>query len=194
MNLYILRHASAGTKRINPLLDVKRPLDKEGKRHSLQLAHVLRAQKIAFDLIVSSPLKRSLQTATLIGTENGYEAAVMLSKGLAPEATLADFQKLLDECRSRENVLVVGHNPNLQAFLGALLVPPVARLDSRNDAQPVGAQVRLRKGSIARLNLTRGPAVLQWLLDPRTVRALYGTSTVPRHKTIKTVKKKTVKK
>jgi phosphohistidine phosphatase len=35
MNLYILRHASAGTSRENPLLDVKRPLDKEGKQQCL---------------------------------------------------------------------------------------------------------------------------------------------------------------
>ena len=32
MNLYILRHASAGTRRANPKLDVKRPIDKEGKQ------------------------------------------------------------------------------------------------------------------------------------------------------------------
>jgi phosphohistidine phosphatase len=37
--------------------------------------------------------------------------------------------------------------------------------------------VRLRKGSLARVNMTRGPATLQWMLDPRTVRALYATST-----------------
>ena len=185
MNLYILRHASAGTKRPNPLLDIKRPLDKDGKRHCLQLAHVLNALNINFDLIVSSPLKRSLQTATLIGTESGYEAPVKLSKALAPEATLADFQKLLDECRERENLLVVGHNPNLQGFLGALLVPPVPRIDGRAEP-PLEAKVRLRKGSIARLNLTRGPASLQWLIDPRTVRALYATAvTPPRRKSLK---------
>src|SRR6266700_3013558 len=55
MNLYILRHASAGLRRPNPLLDSKRPLDKEGKKHCLQLAHVLNALNIQFDLIVSSP-------------------------------------------------------------------------------------------------------------------------------------------
>ncbi len=38
-------------------------------------------------------------------------------------------------------------------------------------------RVRLRKGSLARLNLQRGPATLQWLLDPRIVRSLYATST-----------------
>lgn len=168
MNLFILRHASAGTRRTNPLLDVKRPLDKEGKRHCLHLAHVLNALNVNFDLIVSSPLKRSLQTASLIGTETGYEAQILHSNALAPSATLKDFHNLLKECAHAENVLVVGHNPNLTTFLGALLVP---------SASAVPARIRLRKGSLARLNLTRGPAMLQGLLDPRTVRALYATST-----------------
>ncbi|NYF90555.1 histidine phosphatase family protein [Tunturiibacter empetritectus] len=167
MNLYILRHASAGLRRKNPLLDLKRPLDKEGKKHSLQLAYVLNALNIQFDLIVSSPLKRSLQTATLIGTETGYEAPILQSESLAPAATVKDFQKLLRDFASHENILVVGHNPNLTTFLGSLLVP----------ASSPEAKIRLRKGSIARVVLTRGPATLQALLDPRTVRALYATST-----------------
>ncbi len=168
MNLYLLRHASAGIRRINPLLDLKRPLDKEGKRHCLQLALILNNLNIQFDLIVSSPLKRSLQTASFVGTETGYEAPILLSSALAPAATLPDFQKLLHEHGDRENLLVVGHNPNLTGFLGSLLVPASTRST---------AQVRLRKGSLARVNLTRGPAVLQWMLDPRIVRSLYTTTT-----------------
>ncbi len=167
MNLYILRHASAGVRRPNPILDLKRPLDKDGKNHCLHLAHVLNSLRVQFDIILSSPLKRSLQTASLIGTETGYESRILLSKALAPEATLPEFHKLLHEYAAFENVLVVGHNPNLSRFLSALLVPSSA-------AQPT---VRLRKGSLARLNFTRGPASLQLLLDPRTVRALYATST-----------------
>jgi phosphohistidine phosphatase len=168
MNLFILRHASAGTRRANPLLDAKRPLDKEGKRHCLQLAQVLNALNIQFDLIVSSNLKRSMQTASLVGNEMGYESPIQISNALAPEATLHDFQNLIHQSRDRENLLVVGHNPNINSFLGSLLVPASTHAT---------AQVRLRKGSIARLSLIRGPATLQWLLDPRTVRALYATST-----------------
>lgn len=167
MNLYILRHASAGLRRPNPLLDAKRPLDKEGKKHCLQLAHVLNLLNIQFDLIISSPLKRCLQTASLIGTETGYEAQILASSALAPEASLKDFQRLIREYAGTDNLLVVGHNPNLTTFLGSLLVP----------AASPEARVRLRKGSIARVVLTRGPATLQGLIDPRTVRALYATST-----------------
>lgn len=167
MNLYFLRHASAGLRRRSPILDLKRPLDKEGKKHCLQLAYVLNALNIQFDLIISSPLKRCLQTASLIGTETGYEAQILNSNALAPEATLKDFQRLLRENTHAENLLVVGHNPNLSSFLGSILVP----------ATSSEAKIRLRKGSMARVVLTRGPATLQTLLDPRTVRALYATST-----------------
>lgn len=175
MNIYILRHASAGLRRVNPILDRKRPLDKEGKRHCLQLSHVLNAMKLQFDVVISSPLKRSMQTASLVGTETGYEAKIVKSAALAPDATLAQFQTLLKDFAKFENVLLVGHNPNLTGFVGSLLVPTGKLPGTGSDAGLVA--VRLRKGSLARLNMTRGLATLQWLLDPRTVRALYATST-----------------
>jgi phosphohistidine phosphatase len=177
MNLFILRHASAGTARANPLIDKKRPLDKEGKRHCLQLATILNKLNVQFDLIVSSPLKRSLQTASLVGTETGYETAILHSNALLPTASFKDFQALLQTFTTKENVLVVGHSPNINAFLGALLIP--------NGASAVPL-IRLRKGALARVTYTRGPAILQGLLDPRIVRAVYATSTKrPRRKTSK---------
>ncbi len=172
LNLYILRHASAGTRRANPKIDVQRPLDRDGKRHCLLLAHVLNGLKLSFDLIISSPLKRCLQTAQLIGTETGYETRILHAKGLEPQATYTQFQRLIAECRTYENVLMVGHNPTLTQFLGQLIAP-----GPHGGDHPAAASVRLRKGTIARVSLDRGPALLQWMLDPRLVRALYDTST-----------------
>lgn len=172
LNLFILRHASAGTRRANPKIDVKRPLDKDGKRHCLHLAHVLNGLNLSFDLIISSPLKRCLQTAQLIGTETGYESKILHAKALEPDATYAQFARLVHECRTYDNVLMVGHNPTLTSFLGQLIG------HTAEDAGVAGtARVRMRKGTIARVSLDRGPALLQWLLEPRIVRALYDTST-----------------
>lgn len=159
MNLYVLRHASAGTRRANPVVDVKRPIDKEGKQQCLLLANYLNALNLQFDLIASSPLKRALQTASLVGTEVGYEAKILKTDALAPAATLGDFQKLLGQVGQYENVLVVGHNPNLQQFLGTLL------------ASPAYASVRLRKGGLARVDCTRRPGTLHWLVEPRLLRS-----------------------
>jgi phosphohistidine phosphatase len=161
MNLYVLRHASAGTSRENPLLDVKRPLDREGKQQCLLIGSYLNALRVQFDLIVSSPLKRALQTASLVGTEVGYDTNIQITEALAPEAAIADFQKLVSTLDQYENVLIVGHNPNLPQFLGSLIVSPGR------------ASLRLRKGAIARVDCTRRPGVLNWLVDPRILRGVY---------------------
>lgn len=171
LNLFILRHASAGTRRANPKLDVKRPLDKEGKQHCFHLAHALNGLKLSFDLIVSSPLKRCLQTAQLVGTELGYEAKILHADALRPGSDYGQFQRLIHECRSYENVLLVGHNPNLTYFLGELISG-----GGSSDHPATAARVRMRKGSLARVTVERGPGMLQWMLDPRIVRALYATS------------------
>jgi phosphohistidine phosphatase len=169
MNVFILRHASAGVRRANPLLDLKRPLDKEGKSQCLHLAHVLNAMKVSFDLVVSSPLKRSLQTAQLVATETGYEQRILISNALRPEAAYPQFQQLLRDCAVYDNVQLDGHNPNLSAFHGKLV--------GAAEDEAATARIRLRKSSIAKVSVQRGPAVLQSLIDPRTVRALYATST-----------------
>jgi phosphohistidine phosphatase len=165
MNIYVLRHASAGTRRGNPLLDVKRPLDKEGKQQCMLVGSYLNALNVQFDLIVSSPLKRALQTASLVGTEVGYDSKIQVSNALSPEATVAAFQQLVAGLASHENVLVVGHNPNLPQFLGSLIVSSGR------------ANVRLRKGAIARVDYTRRPGILSWLVDPRILRGVYANVT-----------------
>lgn len=164
MNLYILRHASAGTRRANPLLDVKRPLDKEGKLQCFLVGSYLNALKVQFDLIVSSPLKRALQTASLVGTETGYDSRILVSQAVSPNATVADFEKLVAEISIHENVLIVGHNPNLPVLLGSLVTP--GRIS-----------IRMRKGAIARVDLTRRPGMLHWLVDPRILRGVYANVT-----------------
>jgi phosphohistidine phosphatase len=165
MNLYLMRHANAGIPRENPVLDAKRALIKEGKEQCMLMARVLSALKVQVDVIVSSPLKRAMQTAQFVGTELGYEAKVEISRALALDADYTTFQQMLAKYADREGILVVGHNPNLFQFLG--------RLVTGNG----GANLRMRKGSIARVDLDRHPPQLQWLIDPRMARAIYASVT-----------------
>jgi phosphohistidine phosphatase len=163
MILYLMRHANAGMPRGNPTVDAKRALIKEGKEQCMLMARLMSALKVQVDVVVSSPLKRALQTAQFVGTELGYDGKVEISPALALDANYADFQKLLAKYSHREGVLVVGHNPNVFQFLG--------RLISGNG----GAAIRMRKGSVARIDLDRHPPLLQWLIDPRTARAIYAS-------------------
>jgi phosphohistidine phosphatase len=163
MNLYLMRHANAGLSRGNPALDAKRSLIKEGKEQCMLMARVLSALKVQVDVIVSSPLKRALQTAQFVGTELGYEAKVEISPALGMDGDYADFLQMLAKYADREGVLVVGHNPNCFQFLG--------RLITGNG----GAAIRMRKGSIARVDMDRHPPLLRWLIDPRMARSIYAS-------------------
>lgn len=165
MILYLMRHANSGAVRENPLLDAKRSLIKEGKEQCILMAQVLNALKAPIDAIVSSPLKRALQTAQLVGTELGYEGKVEISPALGLNGNYADFQNLLAKYAGHEAILAVGHNPNMFQFLG--------RLITGNG----GAAIRMRKASIARVDMSHHPPRLQLLIDPRTARGLYASST-----------------
>ena len=164
MILFLMRHADAGTVRENPVLDTKRGLVKVGKEQCMLMARVLMALKAPIDVIVSSPLKRALQTAQLVGTELGYDSKVEISPALGLSGSYSEFQDMLVNYADREGILAVGHNPNLFQFLG--------RLVSGN-----GAAIRMRKGSVARVDMSNHPPRLQMLIDPRSARAIYATVT-----------------
>ncbi len=163
MNLYLMRHADAGLPRGNPILDAKRALVKDGKDQCILMAALLGAFKVQIDVVLSSPLKRAMQTAQLVATELGYDGKVEIIPALNMDASYIDFQKMLSRYSECEGVLAVGHNPTLFQFLG--------RLITGNG----GANLRMRKGSIARIDLDRHPPQLQWLIDPRMARAIYAS-------------------
>jgi phosphohistidine phosphatase len=165
MIIYFLRHASAGEPMKNPKKDEKRALDEVGVEQCGNVGRALSALDVQVDVILSSPLKRAAQTASLVGNEIGYEGKLQLEDGLRPSASFADFRKLIDKYARHDSIMVVGHNPNLSEFLG--------RSISEAGCE---AAVELKKGGVARVETGRNSAVLHWYLTPKVVRALYATA------------------
>jgi phosphohistidine phosphatase len=165
MILYFLRHASAGNHLVNPKKDEKRALDKEGIEQCGYVGRALAALEAQVDAIISSPLKRCTQTASLVGNELGYEGKLQIDAGLRPEAGLADFRKLLEKYSRQEAIMVVGHNPNLSRFLGAVIC------DSGCEAS-----LELKKGAVAKVEMRRTSGTLQWCATPKFLRTLYETA------------------
>src|ERR1700730_9890998 len=118
MIIYFLRQASAGEPVSNPKKDEKRALDEVGVEQCGHVGRALSALNVQVEAILSSPLKRAAQTASLVGNEMGYEGKLQLEDALRPNASFADFRRLLDRHAKRDAVMVVGHNPNLSEFLG----------------------------------------------------------------------------
>jgi phosphohistidine phosphatase len=165
MIIYFLRHASAGEPVSNPKKDEKRALDETGVEQCGYVGRALAALDVQVDVILSSPLKRAAQTASLVGNEMGYEGKLQLEDALRPTAAFADFRKLLEKYAKRDAVLVVGHNPNLSEFLG--------RSISETGCE---AAVDLKKGAVARVEMSRNQGSMMWCLTPKILRSLYAAA------------------
>jgi len=166
MIIYFLRHANAGQHYIDPKKDDKRPLDREGIRQCGFIGRALSAIDVQVDMVISSPLKRALQTATLVGTELGYDSKIVVDKALLPSADYSAFRELIAKNTQYEAVMVVGHNPSLTEFL--------CRLASARGGK---AAIDLKKGAVAKVEVESKQATLQWLLTPKAVKAIYESST-----------------
>src|SRR5258708_8523543 len=162
MIIYVLRHASAGEHLVNPKKDEKRDLDKEGIEQCGYVGRALAAIEAQVDTIISSPLKRATQTASLVGNEMGYEGKLQIEAGLRPHATFADFRRMLETYAKQESIMVLGHNPNLSQFLGTVI--------SESGCE---ASIELKKEAVARVDMRRNSGTLQWCLTPKALRMLY---------------------
>src|SRR6476646_5946186 len=165
MILYFLRHASAGEPVSNPKKDEKRALDQTGIEQCGYVGRALAALDAQVDVIISSPLKRAAQTASLVGNEMGHEGKLQLDDALRPTASFADFRKMLDKYSRHDSLMVVGHNPTLSEFLG--------RSVSEGGCE---AAVDLKKGAVARVETNRNSGLLVWCLTPKILRTLYAAA------------------
>ncbi len=164
MIVYFLRHASAGQAKADPEKDERRPLDKEGIEQCGNIGRALAAMDVHVDAIISSPLKRATQTASLVGNEVAFEGKLVLDNALRPDATFAQFRELLARQEKAEAIMVVGHNPSLSEFVSLLIT-----------ARGTESAVDLKKGAVARVEVEKS-ATLQWCLTPKLVRAIYDNS------------------
>lgn len=114
--LLLLRHAKSSWKHPE-LSDHDRPLNNRGKRDAPRMATLLAELRQRPDLIVSSTAKRARRTAEAIAQRCAHEGLVHLDRRLY----LADPGAIVDVARDVGGrspcVLLVGHNPGLEALV-----------------------------------------------------------------------------
>lgn len=158
MILYFLRHANAGEEKKDPRKDEQRGLDATGVGQCYQAARLFSRIEVVPDLIITSPLKRAMQTAAMVANEIGYDDRLRVDKCLRPEARWEDFVQKLKSYKA-DTAIVVGHSPNLNHFVGRIISKAGCR-----------AAVDLKKGGIARVEYDGRNGELQWLLTPKFIR------------------------
>ena len=164
MIIYFLRHASAGKKMLNPKKDERRRLDQEGILQARYIGRMLAALDVQVDAIVTSPLTRAMQTASLVANELAFESAVQSDKALLPESEYSQFQAMLARLRKFEEIILVGHNPSFTEFLSKAV-----------SASTGAAQMEFKKGAVAKVEMAGRSGSLHWLVTPKIARTLQST-------------------
>lgn len=165
MELYVIRHAiSEPLGKRNEFSDEKRSLTDEGRDRMREITKGLRKLGVQFDLLLTSPLIRAIQTAEIIAAAFDVGAKeIHQTANLAPGASAVALFAEIKSHTGVESVALVGHQPDLGLLVSGII----------GSAAP---SIHLKKGGVCCVNVTetvpapRGDLV--WLLTPKQLRLL----------------------
>jgi phosphohistidine phosphatase len=162
IELYLIRHGVAAERGENFPDDTKRPLTNEGVQKLRKEAKALVALDVTFDVILTSPLARTRQTAEVVAAAFRNPPPIVTMASLAPGSAHNAIMDELSKHHRRHRIALVGHEPGIGELAGRLL--------------GVRRPVEFKKGAICRIDVTAlppaSPGQLRWFLTPRIMRKI----------------------
>lgn len=117
--LMLLRHAKSSWKDKH-LKDFDRPLKKKGEETAELIGKILAHGNYLPDLVLSSPAKRARETTEIVNKYSGLKGSTQFIESFYM-AEPGEYIQSLRELPDKVNrVMVVGHNPGLEALLQML--------------------------------------------------------------------------
>lgn len=111
MNLYLIRHSIAENISIDKK-DFDREITTEGKDVINKAAKAWKNYIPNLDIVLSSPLKRAVQTAEIISLQLQHNPNLQKDNNLGTGSRTSDLIELLNSL-DHNDVAVVGHQPDL---------------------------------------------------------------------------------
>lgn len=160
--LYLIRHGIAEARGDAWPDDAKRPLTEHGAARLRKAARALARLGVSIDVVLTSPLVRTRQTAEIVAAAFDPRPAVVNIEALAPGGTQASVLTELEKHVRRGRIAIVGHEPGIGELAG--------RLAGMRHA------LEFKKGAVCRIDVDtlppRGAGKLRWLLTPKVLRKL----------------------
>jgi phosphohistidine phosphatase len=151
MDLYLLRHADADTIAAR---DDLRFLSEKGRGQAQKVGRFCFERQFRPDLILTSPLTRTLQTARIVAEQMEMTECVVvepfLRAGMMPEAAFSGLEKY----EEKSGLLIVGHEPDFGILTSTLL-------------GAFSETIHVRKASLLKIyvaSLSIGGGILEFLL------------------------------
>lgn len=157
MEIYLLRHGIAEDHAPNGR-DADRGLTGEGRAKLHRVLERAHQAGVNPALILSSPLKRAMETAEIAAQELGYEGEIRRVQALTPDSSPPSVWAEIRTHRNTASALLAGHEPLFSALVAYML-------------GSTRTMVEFKKGALVRIDVAslgvepRG--VLQWMLTPK---------------------------
>jgi phosphohistidine phosphatase len=162
LEIFVLRHGEAGLKSDDPEKDDARPLTRDGRSEIEQIALSLHRLGVKIDLVASSPLPRSLQTAEIVARRYKLLNELEQWDELKPSGEIGASFRRLARLKTGSNLLIAGHEPQLSGMIGQII-------SGTSEVNLV-----LKKGGLAKLEILgfkpKVTGELRWLLTPRLLK------------------------
>ena len=114
--LLLMRHAKSSWKD-DKLADHERPLKKRGRKDTKLIAKILEKNDLTPEIILSSSATRAKETAKVLKEELGTKAKITC----LDELYMGEPEDFINALKGLDNnistVLIVAHNPGLEAYL-----------------------------------------------------------------------------
>jgi phosphohistidine phosphatase len=164
MDVMVVRHGIALDREDAIAMDVNdrdRPLTRRGRLKTKRVARTLARHAPSVTTLFTSPLRRAIETAEIVGEAYG-DLQYSETAALLPEAEPSELSNFLAESASGSHVAVVGHEPHLSSWIGWSLSGFARSL------------VDLRKAGACLVRFEDAPEAakgrLIWLLPPALLR------------------------
>jgi phosphohistidine phosphatase len=167
MELFVIRHAIAEPLgRGNEFTDEERALTVEGRNRMREVVKGLIKLRVEFDLMLTSPLARAVETAEIIAASMRLSKKDIKQSGnLAPGASAEDLFAEIKGHAGAEAIALVGHQPDLGGLISRIIQSDGGALS-----------IQLKKGGVCCVNVSETVPTLRgdmmWLLTPKQLRLL----------------------
>lgn len=163
MEIYILRHGEAVPKGTPGYPTDDRPLTDDGIEKLTEAAKGIKSLINSFDVVVSSPLVRALDTAKIASEAVGYSGKIHTTEYMIPESPMRNLFEFLKQFNGKEKILLVGHEPHL-GYLASFMIGIEESV------------IEFKKGGMCRIDIPKfppeKPGKLIWLLTQKQLIAL----------------------
>lgn len=157
MQLYLLRHGIA-EKNSRTGEDRDRALTSDGRKKLRQVLEAAANAGVNPSLILSSPFKRTTETAKIAQQVLKYKGDITETEALVPDSTVERVWREVRAHRAEDSLMLVGHNPLFAELAGYLLGSTEIQID-------------VKKGSLLRIDMaslgSHPKGILRWHLTAK---------------------------